>query len=28
VIRDKYAAMQDAIDAATSADELKVVLGI
>jgi len=28
LIRDKYAAMQDAIDAATSADELKTVLGI
>ena len=28
LIRDKYTAMQDAIDAATSADELKVVLGI
>ena len=27
-IRNKYAAIQDAIDAATSADELKVVLGL
>jgi hypothetical protein len=28
LIRDKYTAMQDAIDAATSADELKVALGL